>query len=147
MEAFSFSADLDPNLHRQAVSVEKLMGDYSLSLDQLNEAAANETDGFVFRDYYFRVRGGRRSLRLWAQKQVRDFLGGARAPPRATLRSVLPGQGDPGRRGAERRRDLSAVASPRRDGERDQRGRDRGLEGQLSGRRRGDSARGESGRR
>ena len=54
-EAFSFSACLDPKLHRQAVSVEKLMRDYSLTFDQLLEAARNEADGYVFHDYFCRV--------------------------------------------------------------------------------------------
>jgi hypothetical protein len=51
MEAFSFSARLDPRLLRQAVSVEKLTRDYCLSLDELVEAAENETEGYVYRDY------------------------------------------------------------------------------------------------
>ena len=56
MEAFRFSTGLDPEHHRQAVSIPKLMSVYGLSRDQLVEAAENETDGYVFRDYYFRLR-------------------------------------------------------------------------------------------
>ena len=55
MEAFSFSACLDPNLHRQAVSVDKLMRDYTLTFDELFEAAVKETVGYVFHDYFFKV--------------------------------------------------------------------------------------------
>ena len=55
MLPFSFSTGLDPEHHRQAVSIEKLMSDYGLSRDQLVWAAENETDGYVFRDYSFYI--------------------------------------------------------------------------------------------
>ena len=82
MEAFSFSACLDPNLHRQAVSVDKLMRDYTLTFDELFEAAVKETVGYVFHDYFFKV-----TLEKSASKPMESSSSPKRRPRRATARA------------------------------------------------------------
>jgi hypothetical protein len=49
MLPFSFSTGLDPEHHRQAVSIEKLTRDYGCTSEELLEAAAKETKGYFFK--------------------------------------------------------------------------------------------------